>query len=150
MTKADDAYAEAERRINAAREIEAVTLDLSGLHALSRVPPAIKSLHDLRTLFLWGTNVTDLTPLAPLPELSTLDLSLTNVVSLVARVVRDDGELMQTKTASLRSAWPAFARVCLRILSHGLCIPAFRSPWRRPRSPALAMRWSETRGLSRR
>ncbi len=82
MTEASDAYAEAERRIKAAQEMAAVTLDLSGLHGLDRLPLTITSMRDLRTLDLSGTNVTDVSPIAQLPALDALNLSRTDVTDL--------------------------------------------------------------------
>jgi hypothetical protein len=76
--KAAVAYAEAERRIAAARE--ATELDLSVRH-LARIP-SLAGLTALQLLRLESTQVSDLTPLADLPALQVLDLSRTPVSDL--------------------------------------------------------------------
>jgi Leucine-rich repeat (LRR) protein len=71
MTKAEEAFAEAERRIAVARteNAEALTFDREALHALSALPPSIGNLKSLRQLDLDRTSISDLSPLAGLPNL---------------------------------------------------------------------------------
>ncbi|MGQ0565371.1 MAG: leucine-rich repeat domain-containing protein [Gemmobacter sp.] len=105
MANSDYDYAEAERRIAAARTSGATELDLSSLHRLTRLPDSIGSLTALTALNLWRTpvtelfplavltaltrvvlesaKVTDLSPLAFLNDLTTLDLSGTPVTNLM-------------------------------------------------------------------
>ena len=77
MTKASDAYAEAQRLIAEAGRSGATELSFNTAktHALTRIPEEIKTLTALTTLNLLGTKVTGLTPLAALTALTSLDLS---------------------------------------------------------------------------
>ena len=84
MTKASDAYAEAQRLIAEAASSGATELSFNTAktHALTRIPEEITALTALATLNLRGTGVTDLTPIAALTALATLDLHATEVSDL--------------------------------------------------------------------
>ncbi|MDJ0628786.1 MAG: leucine-rich repeat domain-containing protein [Rhodobacter sp.] len=84
MSEADDAFAEAERLIEEARESGVTELDLSrvGTRALTRLPESIGTLDRLTNLDLSMTQVTDLTPLQPLTGLEQLLLIQTRVTNL--------------------------------------------------------------------
>jgi Leucine-rich repeat (LRR) protein len=86
-TRADRAFAEAERQIEAARKEGAKVLDLSGngnniLHPLARIPESVATLPALAALDLSFTQVTDLSPLPHLPALARLSLGGTQVTDL--------------------------------------------------------------------
>ena len=84
MTKASDAYAEAQRLIAAAASSGATELSFNTAktHALTRIPEEIKTLTALTKLHLWHTKVTDLTPISALTVLTTLALSHTKIPTL--------------------------------------------------------------------
>lgn len=69
MTKADDAYNEAERRIADALDRNALSLDIEDLET---IPPEIAGLTSLSTLDLHNTQITDLSPLSTLSDLHIL------------------------------------------------------------------------------
>jgi C-terminal of Roc, COR, domain/Ras of Complex, Roc, domain of DAPkinase/Leucine rich repeat len=78
----DEAYREAERRIEAARREGATTLDLSGM-GLTEVPEAIASLTQLTALFLSSNHLTSLPDsILSLSQLNTLFLSNNELSSL--------------------------------------------------------------------
>ena len=73
MTKASDAYAEAQRLIAEAASSGATELSFNTAktHALTRIPEEIKTLTALTTLDLSHTKVTDLRPLLTLTKLAS-------------------------------------------------------------------------------
>ena len=78
----DEAYQEAERRIEAARQESAPELDLSGL-GLTEVPEAIASLTQLETIDLSYNQLTELPEaIAALTQLQTLYLSSNQLTEL--------------------------------------------------------------------
>jgi hypothetical protein len=82
MTAAEEAFAEAEHRIEAARESGALVLDLSDLNALARLPDRIGVLTGLHVLSLGDTQIADLQPIAALTGLTELYLMGTKVTDL--------------------------------------------------------------------
>ncbi|WP_146343828.1 leucine-rich repeat domain-containing protein [Phaeobacter marinintestinus] len=76
---AEDDYAEAQRRIAAAKDSGATELDLNGLDDLEQFPPEIADLTGLQILLAWGTKISDLSPLQGLTALQGLDLNNTQV-----------------------------------------------------------------------
>ena len=75
LTKAEDCYAEALRRIAQERVALTGELDLSLLSELQSLPPEIAQLLHLRVVYCAGTRVSDLAPLAALTALQSLDCS---------------------------------------------------------------------------
>lgn len=76
MSREEEAYAEALRRIREAERTRTLSLDLSQLEFLNQVPRELERLTWLRRLDLshrW--QLIDLSPLAGLTSLETLDLS---------------------------------------------------------------------------
>ena len=57
-------------------------LDLVGLGELDRLPEEIGSLGHLKELWIWGTEIEDLTPISGLKELRVLDCSISEIVDL--------------------------------------------------------------------
>jgi hypothetical protein len=103
MTDASDlAYVETQRLIADARAKSATALDLDtpNTWALASIPPEIAKLTSLKHLFLNGTKIADLSPLASLVGLELLDLRDTSVVDLspVAKML-ELKELTLTRTA---------------------------------------------------
>ncbi len=78
MTKADDAYKEAERRIAKALAEGATELNLK-IEDLETIPPEIADLKSLTGLDLRNTRISDATPLAALTSLTLLVLSNTRI-----------------------------------------------------------------------
>jgi Leucine-rich repeat (LRR) protein len=83
------AFARAQEKIAQAKAEGATKLDLSGaplgegiLSALTTLPPEITGLLALQNLNLWGTQVTDITPLTSLTTLQSLHLTRTQVSDL--------------------------------------------------------------------
>src|SRR5213078_2078969 len=74
-------FAEAQRRIEEAREAGATELDLADLPKLAALPD-LAGLTALQSLDLSATQVSDLAPLAGLTALQSLDLSRTQVSDL--------------------------------------------------------------------
>jgi Leucine-rich repeat (LRR) protein len=114
MTAADDAYAEAQRRIARERASSKGFLVLTGLTALRHLPPEISELTQLRYLFLDDTTVCDLAPIAPLVSLEYLNLDRTQVLdltpisamtSLASLSLRTTPILNFDPLASLTSMW---------------------------------------------
>ena len=90
----DEAYQEAERRIEAARQEGAIELALRGLK-LTELPDAIASLTQLQSLNLSDNRLTELpAAIASLTQLETLDLSNNQLTELPEAV----GSLIQLKT----------------------------------------------------
>ncbi len=79
MEAAEDAYAEAERRIAAWRQGEALDLAIVGLET---IPGGIRALTKLQSLDCSFTSVSDLSPLSGLTALQSLDCSRTQVSDL--------------------------------------------------------------------
>jgi hypothetical protein len=84
MSKATDAYKEAQRLIAEAKASGATELDFSTpkTRALTALPPELSNLTALTTLNLMDTQVTDLSPVTPLTALATLILHGTRVTDL--------------------------------------------------------------------
>src|SRR5260221_14116493 len=82
MSREEEAYAEALRRIREAERTRTLSLDLSQLEFLNQVPRELERLTWLRRLDLshrW--QLIDLSPLAGLTSLETLDLSCCHQLS---------------------------------------------------------------------
>ncbi len=79
---AQEDYAEAEYRIEEARDSGANRLALFGLLDLEQFPPVIATLTNLKFLHAGGTRISDLTPLRRLKTLQTLELDSTQVSDL--------------------------------------------------------------------
>ncbi|MBD2157358.1 COR domain-containing protein [Leptolyngbya sp. FACHB-16] len=77
----DEAYQEAERRIEAAFQEGATELDLSGL-GLTEVPEAIASLTQLQSLNLSNNELTELKAIVSLTQLQELNLSNNELTEL--------------------------------------------------------------------
>lgn len=93
----DEAYQEAERRIEAARQEESTTLDLSEM-GLAEVPEAIASLAQLKSLNLSGNQLTELPEsIASLAQLQSLELSDNQLTELPPPIL----SLTQLKTLNL-------------------------------------------------
>lgn len=90
MTDADKAYAAAKAAIAEAKASGAFELDLSGFadegiyKALDRLPPEIADLKDLKLLHLWRTQISDISALYGMTELTGLDLSHTPISDISA------------------------------------------------------------------
>jgi Leucine-rich repeat (LRR) protein len=78
----DEAYQEAEQRIEAARQEGAAELDLSGI-GLTELPEAIASLTQLQELYLSNNQLTELPrAIASFTQLQTLNLSFNRLMEL--------------------------------------------------------------------
>lgn len=84
MTDADKAWKAALNKIGRVRRAGGTQLDLSGekFHALAHIPPQVTSIAGLLWLDLDSTQITDLSPLAPLTTLQTLWLNNTPITDL--------------------------------------------------------------------
>ena len=82
MSAEDDAFREAQERIEKARAEGAYGLDLTALKTLARLPEEIADLAQLQFLDLGNTQITDLAPLAALTGLQSLSLSNTRITDL--------------------------------------------------------------------
>ncbi|MEP0211513.1 MAG: leucine-rich repeat domain-containing protein [Paracoccaceae bacterium] len=78
MSKADDAYLEAQMRINAAQADNSELLNLA-IRELEVIPNSIAELEDLETLWLSDIHATDISDIAGLKNLLTLDLTNSHI-----------------------------------------------------------------------
>ncbi|MBB3995579.1 hypothetical protein GGR95_003236 [Sulfitobacter undariae] len=111
---AQEAYAEAEQRVEEARAEGATILDFSYLPNLKDVPP----LNDLPIVIhvdLDNTQISDLTPIAALPHLMVLSLADTQVSSLEPLQHCKNLELINCNNTHVNNLTPISA---LRALKH--------------------------------
>ncbi|MDA8585234.1 hypothetical protein N9L47_03090 [Rhodobacteraceae bacterium] len=127
-----EAYAEAEKRIAAARDEDARVLRLDDLANLGRLPPELGEMTELIQINLRGTAIHDLTPLSGLKNLRILSLRDTLVEDLTPL-----SDLPKLDTLDISHTW-------VHDLSPLTTIPALRridigGTWIASLEPALAM-----------
>ena len=119
MTDADRAYARAEEIIAEAKAsgAEKISFDEEACRALTKIPPQIAELTEVRSINLTDTQVADLTSLAEMTAIQTLSLRNTQVADLMPLAAMTEMLVLLLDGTQVADLTPLAAMTAMQVLT---------------------------------